>query len=341
MRKSLLALALLAASSLVQAAVQLRDGHPDSYTVVRGDTLWNIAGRFLSKPWQWREVWEANPHIHNPHLIYPGDVLYVKYANGQPYLDVQSGSSRGSVKLSPHIRTKPIAEAIPTIPLGKIQAFLVDNRIISSASEFEHAPYTLATQNDRIISGAGDRIYARGKFPEGETAFGIFRQGKAYHDPKTGQLLGVNADSIGNAKLVKVDGDVATLTLTGSNQEVRPGDRLFTTEDRAIQTFFQLSAPKKEINGRIIDVPQGVMEVGRLDVVTLSKGTRDGLEAGNILAVYKTGASVLDPVTNQRVKVPDERAGLLLVFRAYDKLSYGFILSSEHSLKIGDKIRNP
>lgn len=340
MKKILLALALLAVSSLVQAAVQLKEGHPESYTVVRGDTLWDIAGRFLNKPWQWRELWEANPHINNPDLIYPGDVLFLKYANGQPYLDVTRATSRGTVKLSPRIRTKPIAEAIPSIPLGKIQSFLLNNRIINSHEEFSKAPYMLSTAGDRIISGTGDRIYARGHFPKGFTQFGIFRQGKAYADSK-GHLLGINADYIGSAKLVKVDGDIATLPLTTTTQEVRPGDRLFTSEDRPIQTFFQLSTPRQDIKGRIIDVPQGVMEVGRMNVVTINKGTRDGLEESNVLAAYKAGGLVMDPVTNKRVKVPDERAGLLLVFRAYDRISYGFILTSDHALKIGDSVRNP
>lgn len=341
MRKTFVALLLLAAGGLAQADVQLRDGHPQSYTVARGDTLWDISGKFLKQPWKWPQIWRANPQVHDPDLIYPGDVLTLTYVDGQPRLVLNRGESRGTVKLSPGIRRTPIAEAIPTIPLEKVNAFLLSNRILDSAAELERAPYIVAGNAERVVSGAGDRIYARGKFRDEQPAYGLFRQGKSYSDPQTKQLLGVNADYIGNGEVVAEEGDIATLNLTRTTQEVRIGDRLLPTEERPISSTFQPSEPRERIDGLIIDVPRGVTQIGQLDVVTLNKGRRDGLVEGNVLAVYKTGETVRDRISGESVKVPDERAGLLMVFRTYERLSYGLVLNATRSLAVLDKIRNP
>ncbi|MCM2320024.1 MAG: LysM peptidoglycan-binding domain-containing protein [Pseudomonas sp.] len=341
MRKSLVALLLLAAGSLAQAEVQLRDGHPQSYTVVRGDTLWDISGKFLRQPWKWPELWHANPQVKNPHLIYPGDELSLVYVDGQPRLVLGRGESRGTIKLSPHVRSTPMAEAIPAIPLEKISSFLLSNRIVDSASELSQAPYIVAGNAERVVSGAGDRIYARGSFADGQPVYGLFRQGKTYTDPQTGEVLGINADDIATGEVVAEEGDIATLVLSRTTQEVRMGDRLLPTEERAISSTFVPSEPSSEIDGLILDVPRGVTQVGQLDVVTLNKGRRDGLEEGNVLAIYKTGETVRDRITGESVKIPDERSGLLMVFRTYDKLSYGLVLNASRSLAVLDKVRNP
>ncbi|MNQ40850.1 LysM domain/BON superfamily protein [compost metagenome] len=346
MRKSLLALLLLAASGLTQtgmaqAEVQLKDGHPDRYTVVKGDTLWDISGRFLSQPWKWPEIWHANPQVENPHLIYPGDLLSLVYIDGQPRLMLNRGESRGTIKLSPKMRSTPMAEAIPTIPLGAINSFLLSNRIVDTPEQFEGAPYIVAGNAERVVSGAGDRVYARGAFDEAAPVYGIFRQGKTYVDPDTEEFLGINADDIGGGEIVAEEGDIGTMHLTRTTQEVRLGDRLFATEERAITSTFMPSEPSREIDGLILDVPRGVTQVGQFDVVTLNKGERDGLAEGNVLAIYKTGETVRDRVTGESVKIPDERAGLLMVFRTYEKLSYGLILGATRSLELMDKVRNP
>lgn len=250
MRKSLVALLLLAASGLAQAQVDLREGHPDRYTVVRGDTLWDISGKFLRQPWKWPELWHANPQIQNPHLIYPGDTLSLVYVDGQPRLVLNRGESRGTIKLSPKIRSTPIAEAIPTIPLDKINSFLLANRIVDDEKTFTSAPYIVAGNAERIVSGTGDRIYARGKFADGQPAYGIFRQGKVYIDPKTKEVLGINADDIGGGEVVATEGDVATLALTRTTQEVRLGDRLFPTEERAVNSTFHARRAEPRGEGR-------------------------------------------------------------------------------------------
>ncbi|HSX71500.1 MAG TPA: LysM peptidoglycan-binding domain-containing protein [Pseudomonas sp.] len=346
MRKSLLALLLVAAgglaqAGLVQAEVQLKDGHPDRYTVVKGDTLWDISGKFLSQPWKWPELWHANPQIENPHLIYPGDTLNLVYIDGQPRLMLNRGASRGTIKLSPKVRSTPMAEAIPTIPLEAINSFLLSNRIVNSAEEFNGRPYVVAGNAERVVSGAGDRIYARGQFDEGQSIYGIFRQGKVYTDPETEEFLGINADDIGGGEVVAEEGDIATLNLTRSTQEVRLGDRLFPTEERAVNSTFMPSEPETEVNGVILDVPRGVSRVGQYDVVTINKGKIDGLSEGNVLAIYKTGETVRDRITGESVKIPDERSGLLMVFRTYEKLSYGLVLYATRDLALMDKVKNP
>lgn len=341
MRKSLLALLLLAVGGLAQAEVQLKEGHPDRYTVVRGDTLWDISGKFLSQPWKWPELWHANPQIENPHLIYPGDTLSLVYIDGQPRLQLNRGASRGTVKLSPHVRSTPIADAIPTIPLEAINSFLLSNRIVDTPEEFDGQPYIVAGNAERVVSGSGDRIYARGSFSKTDPVYGIFRQGKIYTDPDTKEFLGINADDIGTAEVVAEEGDIATVEVSRSTQEVRLGDRLFPTEERAVNSTFVPSEPEGDINGLILDVPRGVNRVGQFDVVTLNKGKIDGLKEGNVLAVYKTGETVRDRITGEAVKIPDERSGLLMVFRAYEKLSYGLVLYATRDLALLDKVKNP
>jgi len=341
MRKSLLALLLVAVGGIAQADVQLKANHPEQYTVVKGDTLWDISGRFLREPWKWPELWHANPQVENPHLIYPGDSLSLVYVDGQPRLMLNRGASRGTIKLSPTVRTTPMAEAIPTIPLEAINSFLLSNRIIDSAEQFQGAPYIVAGNAERVISGSGDRVYGRGVFEDNISVYGIFRQGKTYVDPDTQEFLGINADDVGSAEILDMEGDIATMMLTRVTQEARIGDRLFASEERAINSTFMPSEPEEDINGLILDVPRGVTQIGQFDVVTLNKGARDGIKDGNVLAVYKTGETVRDRVTGENVKIPDERAGLLMVFRTYEKLSYGLVLQATRSLAVQDKIRNP
>jgi nucleoid-associated protein YgaU len=341
MRKSLLALLLLAATGLVQAQVQLKDGHPERYTVVAGDTLWDISGKFLSQPWKWPEIWRANPQVRDPDLIYPGDILTLTYVDGQPRLVLNRGESRGTIKLSPRVRSSPVAEAIPSIPLGAINAFLLKNRILDTPEEFDAAPYIVAGNAERVLSGIGDRIYARGPIDPAHPTYGVFRQGKTYVDPVTKEVLGINADEIGGGDIVAAEGDISTLQLSRSNQEVRLGDRLFVSEERAINSTFMPSAPSAPVDGLIIDVPRGVTQIGEFDVVTLDRGRRDGLSEGNVLAIYKTGEHVRDRISGEEVKIPDEPAGMLMVFRTYERLSYALVLHATRSLAVMDKVRNP
>jgi len=344
MRKILLATLFLVVTQTILADVQLKEGHPERHTVVKGDTLWDISGKFLANPWQWPEIWKVNPQIKNPHLIYPGDVIALVYIDGKPQLMLERGglSPAGTVKLSPTARRIAGGEAIHTIPLEAINSFLLSNHIVDNAQQFEKRPYVIAGQGERIIGGAGDHIYVRGQLEQDVPSFGIVRLGKRYIDPQTREVLGINADDIGRGQVVAEEGRVSTLLLTRTNQEVRPGDRLLPGEEHAISSSFAPSAPSRQVSGLILDVPRGVTQIGALDVVTLNKGSRDGLAAGNVLAIYKTGETVRDHVSGQRsVSIPNERAGLLMVFRTYEKLSYGLVLSANQPLSVLDKVRNP
>ncbi|MBS8240023.1 LysM peptidoglycan-binding domain-containing protein [Marinobacter lipolyticus] len=338
MRKLLYALAasLLLVTSWAHAQPELRSDHPERYTVVKGDTLWDISARFLNNPWYWPEIWHVNPQVQNPHLIYPGDRLALVYIDGKPR--VTKVASNDVVKLSPKVRSEAIDTPIPAIPLDAISSFLTDTRIVS-VEEINAAPYVLEGEDGRIITGAGDRVYARGEKPADKV--GIFRRSKQFLDPETGEFLGLEARSIAKGEVTAENGDVLTLNLTNSSEEVRIGDRLLTSEDRRLTTNFVPSAPDGDIEGEMISVEGGVSQIGQFDVVALNRGEREGLKAGNVMAVLKSGNVVRDPVTNENIQLPSERAGLLMVFQTYEKMSYGLILQATRPLSVGDKVTNP
>ncbi|PCM44133.1 LysM peptidoglycan-binding domain-containing protein [Marinobacter sp. ANT_B65] len=339
MRKLLYALAAttLLLTSWAHAAPELRSDHPERYTVVKGDTLWDISGRFLSNPWYWPEIWHVNPQVANPHLIYPGDRLALVYIDGKPRI-TKVASSNGVVKLSPQVRSERIDTPIPAIPLDAISSFLTDTRIVSPEL-IDNAPYVLEGADGRIVNGAGDRVYARGEKPADKV--GVFRRSTEFVDPDTGEFLGLEARSIARGDVTAETGDVLTVDLTRSSEEVRVGDRLLVNEDRRLTTNFVPSSPGQEIEGKMISVDGGVTQIGQYDVVAINRGSREGLEAGNVMAVFKTGNMARDPVTNETVELPSERAGLLMVFQVYEKMSYGLILHTTRVLAVGDKVTNP
>lgn len=315
----------------------LKDGHPNTYVVKKGDTLWDISQMFLDDPWLWPEIWHVNPQVENPHLIFPGDTLNLVYIDGRPKLVVKRGKD---IKLDPQVRSTPLDLAIPAIPLDAIAPFMTNSRVVSSA-ELKSAPYVLAGSDGHIIAGAGDNLYARGEFEEGRKTYGIFRPGEAYIDPESEELLGYQAFYIASAKLTALDADVGTLGLNQTTEEVRRGDRLLPDIERLIKSNFHPSAPEQETNGYIIAVEGGVSQIGSMDVVVINKGDRDGLKVGHVLAIYKVGEKVRDPVTNEIVKVPDTRSGLLMVFRTFDKVSYGLVMKATRTLTVMDKVKKP
>lgn len=316
---------------------QLNSNVPDTYTVVRGDTLWDISGKFLRNPWQWPEIWHVNPQISNPHLIYPGDVIKLVYIDGKPRLTVDRNRTK---KLSPSVHVIDQDKAISTIPLDRISSFLSRARIVT-LEELQKAPYVISGESEHLLSGKGDRVYARGVFDPEINSYGIYRQGEVYKDPQTREVLGVYAADIGAAKMRALDNDIATLLATRSKEEIRTEDRLLVDETRSINSTFTPSSPVDEITGEIIAVEGGVTQVGKMDVVIINRGEREGLVEGNVLAVYKHGAEVRDRVRGDKVVLPDERAGLMMVFRTFEKLSLGLVLEAERPLSVKDKVRNP
>jgi nucleoid-associated protein YgaU len=345
MKKLLLGglLALACVFSAFADVLTLKPDHPDVYVVKKGDTLWDISNVFLKSPWLWPQLWHINPQVKNPNLIYPGDTLNLVYIDGKPQLVLSrgaNGSSGGDVKLEPEVRATSIARAIPAIPLETINAFLNHGRIVAPGV-LEHAPYVLIGKEGHIVTGAGDEIYGRGKFAADNTSYGVFRQGETFIDPDTHEALGVQALDIGLAKLLSAEKDVATLSLNRSTQEIRRSDRLLPEEERAINANFFPSAPEQDIKGKLLAVEGGVSQIGPMSVVVINKGKREGIVEGNLLAIYKTGEVIADPVNNDAVKTPDFRAGMLMVFRVFDKVSYGLVLRAERPLRVGDSVRNP
>ncbi|GGC66924.1 LysM peptidoglycan-binding domain-containing protein [Marinobacter halophilus] len=338
MRKLLYALAAttLLFTSWAQAQPELRSDHPERYTVVKGDTLWDISARFLNNPWYWPEIWHVNPQVGNPHLIYPGDRLALVYIDGKPR--ITKVTSNDVIKLSPQIRSEVIDTPIPAIPLDAISSFLTDTRIVSP-NEINGAPYVLEGEDGRIITGAGDRVYARGQKPADRV--GIFRRSKEFVDPETGEFLGLEARSIARGTITAENSDVLTLMLTRSSEEVRIGDRVLVNEDRGLTTNFVPSSPDEDIQGVMISVDGGVNQIGQYNVVAINRGEREGLQAGNVLAVMKAGNMVRDPVTGETIELPSERAGLLMVFQTYEKMSYGLVLQATRPLSVGDRVTNP
>ncbi len=344
MKKILLAAAAASLISFFAWAddALLKTNHPDEYTVKKGDTLWDISSTFLNSPWLWPEIWQVNPQIENPHLIYPGDLIRLVYMDGQPRLTLERTLklAPGTTKLSPSVRVQSAEDAITTIPLDRIDAFMSHSRILET-DLLENAPYMLAGPQGRVITGAGDSAYARGQFDANIENYGIYRKGKIYKDPDTKEILGLYAQGIGTVSVDKVDNDVATLAVVHAYEEVRPGDHLLPSEDRLVDSTFYPSAPDSEINGQIIDVEGGVTQVGKFNVVMINRGEREGLQIGNVLAIYKRGELIRDRVKGGMVQLPDERAGLLMVFRTFDKISLGIVLEADRTLSVGDKLQNP
>ncbi len=339
MKKRILGLlSIFVLSQAMAQEPQLRADYPEQYTVVKGDTLWDISNTFLSTPWYWPEIWHVNPQIENPHLIYPGDVIRLVYFDGKPRLTLDR--SNRVVKLSPKVRVIEGDQAIPSIPLDQINNFLSRSRIVT-AEELERAPHVVSGEAKRLVLGKGDRLYARGEFPSDVSVYGIYRKGETYVDPETGELLGVQALDIGSGKMRALEGEIATLLMTRTTEEVRVGDRLLSEEERSIDSTFFPSAPKSDVNATIIAVEGGVSQVGKMDVVVINRGGREGMAVGNVLAVYKRGGVIKDRVKGDLVTLPDERAGLVMVFRTFEKLSLGLVLEADRPLAIKDLVRNP
>jgi hypothetical protein len=342
-----LCMAITAGAATGDLSRYLRADHPDVYTVVRGDTLWDISGRFLERPWLWPELWRVNPQIENPHLIYPGDRIALVWMDGQPQLQLERGDAgrtfrmtpAGTDRLEPSVRATPLESAIPAIRLDAIQGFLVQNRVVAPGV-LEAAPYVVQGEAERLVVGAGDRLYVRGALSDSES-YSLVRRGPLYVDPDTKEVLGREATYIGLGRAVAQHGDIATMSVGSSREEVHVGDRVLPTEERRLASTFYPRALEREVDGQIISVFGGVTQVGQFDVVVINRGEREGLEPGVVFAIHKRGALARDRIANQTVRLPSERAGLVMVFRTFEKLSYGLVLETERPLAVFDQVRNP
>ena len=333
---------LLLAGQLLASDVVLNPKHPDHYVVVKGDTLWDISAMFLRDPWLWPEVWHVNPQIVNPHLIYPGDLLSLIYVDGKPQLRMSRGAPGGDNRLSPRVRYESLDDAIPTIPLDAIRQFLT-RTIVVDENELDTAPYVLQSADEHVISGAGDRVYARGIKDRGNAMFDIYEQGDAYIDPDSGELLGYAALFIGSGPVQKF-GDPATLLLTETTREVRAGHRLRPADSSDPVLHFRPHPTVPDTEGHIIAVIDGVTQIGQFNVVALDLGTREGIEVGHVMRVFQKGDTVRDRISGKRldkVTLPDEDAGLVMVFRTFEKVSFALVMEATRAIHINDYVRTP
>ena len=343
----LLMVAAITAGPSSADTLALNPDAPQRYVVVKGDTLWDISARFLRDPWLWPEIWYVNPEISNPHLIYPGDIVLLTYdKDGKPVLKVQRGGTSNDIKLSPEVRATPLHSAIPTIPLDSIRQFLNRPRVVTK-EEFDKAPYIIAFQDRHLVAAEANKAYVRGAeaLVVGK-GYGIYRLGDAYRNPgsKEGDILGYETTQVADGRIDKL-GDPASLLLTHSYRETLLGDRLFEMDTHEFDQNFMPHAPANPVSGKIIAVVDGVSRIGQYQVVVLNLGTNQGMEAGHVLSIHQAGETITDPIRpkkrNEQVTLPDEYAGLLMVFRAFEKVSYALIMEAERDIKIFDSVTQP
>ena len=347
--------------------VAVKPDHPDSYVVVKGDTLWAIAGRFLTEPWRWPQIWKANPQIADPNLIFPGDVVTLHYENGSPVLSVErggSGTSEGSsarqVKLSPKVREYARENAIPAIPIDIIRHLLIRPLVIEE-KEIENWPYVVSGNDGHMIAGKSDIVYVRGLTSGDKKGnYTIYRKGPAYKSG--GKVLGYEALHVADAVVVKY-GDPATVRITQSTREILIGDRLVAQSEKDISSEFIPKSPNDSVQGSIISAVDGVSEIGRYQVVVVDRGSTDGLGIGNVLGIYDSGAVVSDPIVNEQstgglnntalvkylgpvksqkeqVKLPNELSGVMMIFKVFDRVSYGLVMEAYGAIHIADAVKN-
>ena len=326
---------------------------PKSYTVKRGDTLWGIASMFLRDPWLWPEVWYINPQVANPHLIYPGDTLALAYgADGRPQ-QIRLEQA-GAARLEPRLRSSGLDGAIPTIPYTAIASFLSRPTVLT-ADQIRTAPYVLAFRDEHEVAGSGHEIYVRNLNAPENSRFSVIHVGAALRDPDDGKLLGYQGIYTGTA-LVSKPGNPTKALLIDTARETLRGDKLLSA-DSEVPLNFMLRAPRTDVHGRIISVVDGTLLIGQYQIVVINRGKRHGLDAGSVLAIDQAGAVVRDiyggghGFTSRlgrmgtslapKVKLPDERAGTLLVFKAFDRLSYGLIVGASNTIHVADVVHNP
>jgi len=332
--------------------ITLKKGHPDRHVVVKGDTLWDISAKFLQNPWLWPTVWNLNrDEIKNPHLIYPGDVIVLDTSSGSPKFTLL----RETVTVNPNVVIEPLAKtAISSIALNTIAPFLSQPLIIEN-EQLKNAPRIIAGQDNRVILSPGTRIYVR-EIPDGANLnWHVYRQSTALIDPDTKKTLGYEAIYLGDAHVTKY-GDPASANIVKAKEEIFVNDRLLPFHDN-IEANFVPRAPEASIQGRIMNIYGGVGEAGVGSIVSINRGSKNGVETGHVLAIKRYGRMVKDAEMNAKkpfslkeafnsektgaVKLPDERAGLLMVFRVFNNISYGLVMQTEQPVDQFDAVTNP
>lgn len=366
------------ATQVAEAGIPLADlapNAPDSYVVKRGDTLWAISGLFLKSAWRWPELWGMNlQDIRNPHRIYPGQQLYLEKLNGRARLRTRQASGgvpTETVRISPRTRSETLADAsIPTLAANVIEPFLSEAMIVDEAS-FSVSPRIVAAQEGRVLLSRGDRAYARGEYSGSDASstrlstekgspldFRVFRNAKPLKDPTTQQILGYEAQYVGRAELVRGESMIdvegkdgkpqletvpATIDIVFAKEEMRVGDRLVAEPPRELLNYVP-RAPSSPITGQIVSVYGNAVAIAAENqVVVVNRGKLDGLERGHVMALLTDGQRLRDKTDGARpqIKLPNERNGLMMVFKTYDHLSYALVLQVSDIVRVGDRFANP
>lgn len=324
-------LALAAAS---ESGAEIRSDAPDRHIVVKGDTLWDISGKFFKDPWKWPRIWGMNKDtIKDPHWIYPGNVIYLDRASGT----LRMGEKGRTIKLSPQIRDGNSSfDAISSIPSKVIAPFLGQPLVVDESS-LKDAPTLVALQEGRVIAAVGDLAYAKGLNGNAGDRWHVYRPGKLFVDPETHETLGREAIFLGDVAVEKL-ADVSTTKVIVAKQEINPGDRLIAPSGEVTNNYLP-RAPESVINASVISIYGGVTQAGQNTVVTLNKGARDGLQNGHVLALYSHGKQA--KFNGDNINLPDERYGLVFVFRVFDKVSYALVMQTQLPVQLLDKATTP
>ena len=341
MRKSIISLALAIglAAPAFSAGLKLKPDAPNRYTVVRGDTLWSISGRYLSSPWKWPQLWRMNQgDIKNPHWIYPGDVLALDFVDGQPRLSLARGAQR-EVKLSPQARIEAQDLAVASIPASAIEPFL-KRPLVVDMTQFLQSPKLIAGPEEHISVTTGDRVYATGITETG--TWQAYRLGKPLLDPDSKQVLGIEATYSGDLVADKLQGEVQTLKVRSSSEEIMVGDHLM----RAPRQSFNNYAPHPagaQMAGKVVSVYNGVDGAAQYSTIVLNLGSSQGVENGHVFGLFKKGRplEIKDEQGKRTVTLPAERAGNAFVYRVFDKVSYALVLDSSGPIYVGDGVASP
>ena len=357
-----LALAALACGALGAAAqtLQLVDQPPQTYTVQKGDTLWGISGKYLKEPWRWPDLWQMNKNeVRNPHLIYPGDVIRLDIVGGQPRLTVARDTQRETIRLSPTSRVSALeSTAIPSIPPNDLEPYLTRPLVTGPSGLYEAAEILQGRNNERVVRGTGDVVYVLGIDQKLGDYWYIYRPAGAIVNLDGTEVLGYESKFLGTARVEKF-GDLATVRIESATEEILVGDRMLPAPRETLVNYVP-HAPDRPIAARILRVPYGGLESARGGIVTLDRGTADGVEVGHVLAVYRGAAAVADPRPSRQqtiilrfldqttpftpreyLQAADYRTGLVFVFRTFDRVSFGVLLNTTDTVRPGDFARTP
>ena len=340
--KIVLLLAAIAVSAAVSAAtVELADNHPVDYTVVKGDTLWDIAGKFLKDPWRWPEIWRQNSYIQNPDLIYPGDRLVLRYSEAEPYLEHLSGRERAArkvVKMGPAVYVEKLDDAIPSIPPQIIMAFLSDRQVVESRN-LDNLAYVTEGINHEVILGTLSDMYVRKIDGAPGSRFKIIRMRGELVDPETKKVIAYETETLGEAEMIR-PGDPAKLRIIKSSKEINQGDRLVPAVSKLSLPYYHPQAFRENISVSILGAVSDQATYGPGDVISLSAGSDQGLEPGHVLQIMRDQGVQKDPVTKKKYRLPIERSGIVMIFKTYDKVSYGLIMRASQGIRVYDKVTN-